>query len=59
VTSNTVNMLFDNIPNFEKINEAIIRKHNIVTMMKETSEYQTIHKEVNNEVQDTAVCTSD
>lgn len=59
MTSNTVNMLFDNIPDFDKINEELIRKHNIVTMMKETSEYQTIHEEVNNEVQDTAVCTSD
>lgn len=38
-TDTTVNILFDNIPNFEKLNEAIIRKHNIVTMMKETSEY--------------------
>lgn len=59
MTSNTVNMLFDNIPDFDKINEELIRKHDIVTMMKETSEYQTIHEEVNNEVQDTAVCTSD
>lgn len=59
MTSNTVNMLFDNIPDFDKINEELIRKHNIVTMMKETSEYQTIHEEVNNEVQNTTVCTSD
>lgn len=58
-TDTTTNILFDNIPNLEKLNEAIIRKHNIVTMMKETSEYSTIHEEVNNEVQDTAVCASD
>lgn len=52
-TDTTVNMLFD------KINEAIIRKHEIVAMMKEISEYSTIHEEVNNEVQNTTVCTSD
>jgi hypothetical protein len=52
-------MLFDNIPDFDKINEAIIRKHEIVAMMKEISEYSTIHEEVNNEVQNTTVCTSD
>ena len=58
-TYTTVNMLFDNIPDFDKINEAIIRKHEIVAMMKEISEYSTIHEEVNNEVQNTTVCTSD